>query len=479
MTLKQLLMVLKARRATIIGTFLVMVAAAIAITLVLPKQYLSSATVLVDLKTNDPLNGASGMTEQMMTAYMGTQMDIITGQKVAMRVVKTLKLADEQKYQEQFSEALGGKGSFDLYWAEKLQKNLDVKPSRESNIINIAYESNDPVFSARAANAFAKAYVDTSLELRVEPARDYTQWFDEKTKGLREKLEQAQAKVTDYQRRTGITSIDEKLDVENTRLIELSSQLSSIQAASSDTMSRQTQAMNGNQDTLQEVLNNPVISGLKSELVRKEATLQDLSQQLGKNHPQYERAVAEINELRAKLENETRRVANSISTSARVNVQREGDVRSSLAAQKERVLKLKQQREELAVLQREVENAERAYESVNQRLTQSTLESQTNRTNILQIGQALPPNKHSKPSLTLNTIAAAVLGTLLGLLLAWIQELRDRRIRSSDDLEILLGMEPLASIPALDKNDKALPNNPLLKHPLSIGQGNRPMLANS
>ncbi|MFX7567078.1 hypothetical protein ABTJ77_19100, partial [Acinetobacter baumannii] len=89
---------------------------------------------------------------------------------------------------------------------------------------------------------------------------------------------------------------------------------------------------------------------LKSELVRKEATLQDLSQQLGKNHPQYERAVAEINELRAKLENETRRVANSISTSARVNVQREGDVRSSLAAQKERVLKLKQQREELAVL---------------------------------------------------------------------------------------------------------------------------------
>ena len=145
MTLKQLLMVLKARRATIIGTFLVMVAAAIAITLVLPKQYLSSATVLVDLKTNDPLNGASGMTEQMMTAYMGTQMDIITGQKVAMRVVKTLKLADEQKYQEQFSEALGGKGSFDLYWAEKLQKNLDVKPSRESNIINITYESNDQI----------------------------------------------------------------------------------------------------------------------------------------------------------------------------------------------------------------------------------------------------------------------------------------------------------------------------------------------
>ena len=56
---------------------------------------------------------------------------------------------------------------------ELLTKNLDVKPSRESNVIQINYRSPDPRFAAGLANAFAQAYIATTLELRVDPAKQF------------------------------------------------------------------------------------------------------------------------------------------------------------------------------------------------------------------------------------------------------------------------------------------------------------------
>jgi hypothetical protein len=66
----------------------------------------------------------------------------------------------------------------------------------------------------------------------------------------------------------GIIAADERLDVENARLAELSSQLVQIQAISSESGSRQQQAQGASGDRMQEVLNNPLIGGLKADLTR-------------------------------------------------------------------------------------------------------------------------------------------------------------------------------------------------------------------
>src|SRR5882757_3449372 len=91
--------------------------------------------------------------------------------------------------------------------------------------MNATFSSPDPRLSARIADAFAKAYIDTMLELRVEPTRQAAAWYDEQLKSLRANLEDAQAKLTNYLQREGIVSADERRDVDSTRRGALSDQV--------------------------------------------------------------------------------------------------------------------------------------------------------------------------------------------------------------------------------------------------------------
>src|SRR5205814_8796939 len=135
--------------------------------------------------------------------------------------------------------------------------------------------------AAGLANAFSQAYIATTLELRTDPARQFTSFFGAQSKDARETLERAQSKLSSFQREKGIIASDERIDVETARLNELSSQLVQLQAISSESGSRQVQAQGASGDRLQEVLGNPLIASLKADLTRNEARLQELNSKYG------------------------------------------------------------------------------------------------------------------------------------------------------------------------------------------------------
>jgi uncharacterized protein involved in exopolysaccharide biosynthesis len=156
-------------------------------------------------------------------------------------VVPKLKLSDNPCGEQEFLEGTGGRGNIEDWFADLLLDKLDVVPTRDSSVIAIRYTSQDPQFAVIIADTFAKAYIDTSLELRVAPARDTAVWFDEQIKTLRENLGGAQAALSAYQREKGFSATDERLDVESSRLSELSAQMVNAQAAASDATSRLSQ----------------------------------------------------------------------------------------------------------------------------------------------------------------------------------------------------------------------------------------------
>lgn len=374
---------------------------------------------------------------------MATQMDIITSDRVAQRVVKLLKMDESPVVREQWEEATGGRGQIHAWLGSVLQKKLDVKPSRESNVINIGYSGADPAFAAAVANAFAQAYVDTNIELRVEPAKQYANWFDIQIKVQRERLEAAQKELSDYQQRTGIIATDERLDYETQKFNELSGQLTQAEAEGTDASSKQK---SGSADTLQEVIQNPLINQLKADVARMESRLKELAGNLGQNHPQYQRAEAELNELKARLRAETAKVASGVGTAGRVSDAKEAGIKLAIEAQKKKVLELKKQRDEISVMMREVDTAQRAFDAVGQRMTQSKLESQSIQTNISVLTPAAEPLAHSKPKVLLNVLVSIFLGTLLGVGAALMLELAQRRVRSADDLAEALGLPVLGRL---------------------------------
>jgi chain length determinant protein EpsF len=444
MTFQQFLLIIRARRRIILIIFFSVVALAVAASLLLPKRYTAETTVLVDFKSPDPIYGQL-FQAQILPSYMATQMDVITSDRVAQRVVRMLGLDKNQQAIAQWKDDGNGDGTIYSYYAALFQKKLDVIPSKESSVITIDFTGPDPNFAALVANAFAKAYIDTSLELKVDPAKEYAAWFSDRTTQYRDKLQAAQSKLSAFQRDNGIVATDDRLDDENARLQELSTQLALAQAQHADSSSRQRQA-SGNMETSPDVLASPVIQSLQSDIVRQEAKLTELGGQLGVNHPQYQRAQTELDTLKSKLDAEMRRMAGSVDASKAVSLHREADIRAALDAQKKKVLALKAQHDQLMVLQKDVENAQRAYDLVGDRLSQTSLESQTRQTEVVVLTPAEPPVKHSFPKLILNTILAVFLGGLLGVGTALVQELKSRRIRSEDDLRQVLGVQVLTVI---------------------------------
>lgn len=450
MTVTQLISILRARMWVIIVLAGLVVGSALVVSLLMPPKYTAQASVIVDIKSTDPVGGGF-MPTQMAPGYMATQVDVIRSDRVAQRVVETTRMHERPAVQDQWMEATGGEGPIEVWLARALKGQLEVIPSRDSSVINIAYTGRDPEFAATMANAFAQAYIATTLELKVEPAREYAVWFDERTRALREDLEQAQRRLSDYEQEHGIVATEGRLDLETGRLVELSTQLVTVQAQQADSRSRQSQAGAG--ESLPEVMQSPLISNLKGELAKKEAERQQLSGRVGPNHPEMERVNAEIGAMRERLAVEIQRIARSLDTTTLISSANEAEIAAAVKEQHARVLELKSHRDQIAVLQRDVEGAQRTYDLLTQRLAHTNLESQSQQTNVSVLTPATAPLYAAGPRTLVILALAAVVGGLFGVGAALLLEFRDPRLRGPAELAALSGAPLLGVIPGSDRSN--------------------------
>lgn len=462
MNFSQFLRILQARKKIVLWTFFIVVGTTVGISLLLPKSYTATTSLVVNYKGVDPLTGMA-IQAQLMPGYMATQVDIISSHAVAIKVVQNLGLANNEVIKKQFEdERESSQIKIEDWLADLLIKKLDVKPSRESSMINISYSGADPQFAAAIANAFADAYQDASLHLKVEPSRKAADYLLTQAQTFRDKLEAAQAKLSKYQQENGLTSVMENLDVENAKLNQLAAQLIAAQSQALDSAARQQNA-NAAGDASPDVAASPVVQNLKISLAQATSKLAEAGNRLGQNHPQYMSAQAEVDKLRAQLDSEISRMRASVGGNAKIHQQNQSQLKAELAAQKQKVLDLNRSRDQLTVLMRDVESAQQAFNTVNQRLNQTTLEGKADESDISVLNSAIPPAKHSSPRVLLNTILAMFLGGLMGVGLALVAEMQDRKIRSAEDVLDMLDLPVLSVIEDSQVSLKKLKSMPLLQ----------------
>lgn len=439
------LIVLRYRWKAALVVFLSTLAAGAMITHYLPKRYIAETAVIVDIRSPDPIAALLSPTGAH-PGTMATQVDIIKSDRVARKVVRILRLNENPTVRQMWINATGGRGRLEDWITDLLQRGLKVTPSRDSNVLTISYQGADPAFAAAVANAYAEAYIEASVELKVEPARQYAQWFGDQAKVLRENLEKAQSRLSEFQQKKGIVVTEEAMDYELARLNDLSARLIAVQQEMRDARSKQ-RTENASAATLPEVMTNTVIQNLRMQIAQLEAKLSEAATNLGTNHPQYLRMESELKELRNRLVVETSHVASSYTTSTAVGRNREAELRAAIEAQRKKVLDMKTERDQLAVLVRDVETAKRAYEAVTNRFNQTSLESQANRTNVSVLTPAVEPLEPSFPKpLRTMLLLAALAGLALSAAAVAGLEMLDRRVRSAQDLADMLQLPVLAVI---------------------------------
>lgn len=436
----QILRILRAHYLVALIVFVLTIVIGVTVSLLMPKRYMTTTTLVFDVKSPDPV---LGQLLPLGPGFVATQSEIIKSDRVAQRVVRVLKLDEQPGLKRQWEAATEGKGNLAVWIAELLQRGLQVTPaSGGSTIINLSYYAADPAFAALVANAFAQVYIDTNIELRVDPARQASRWFGEQGKAGRESLESAQTKLSEFQQQKGIVVRDEQVDTEMAKLRDLSAQLTLLQNETQESFSKQRSGSN----SLPEVMQSSVVQTLRADIARQEAKLQETAANLGKAHPQYLRMEAEIAALRNQLETESRTVARSFGAAGNVGKAREASLQAAIAAQKKKILQLRTERDQLAVLQRDVDAAQSAYDGVTRRYNQTNLESQLTQTNVSVLNPAVEPTEPASPNFKKNMAVTLMLGLLLGGGAAFLLELLDRRVRSADDLTEMLQLPVLAVI---------------------------------
>jgi succinoglycan biosynthesis transport protein ExoP len=446
MSITQFILILRSRWRAALCTFGGVLLLAIAFSLLSTKQYTAVASVVIDMK-RDPV-APVGMTDQLLTNYVTTESDIIASERVAVRAVKDLHLEQLPELQNAWRSKTEGQGDIALWIADfLLEKRVVVGPgkTKNGNIIYISAKWPEPHMAAAIANAFAQAAIETNIELKIQPAKQFASWFNEHSVALRSLLQARQKRLSDFENESGITATDEKLDMENARLAELSTQLVQMQSLRQDSQSRQRQG-SGDKESLPEVLQSTVIASLKSALADAEARQSDIAGRLGKNHPDYQAAAAAVSNLHDRIRQESEKIAAALGSNTQINVRKESDVRLALEQQKKRVLELKHRHDEAAVLQSDVDTAQRDLDAVTQRFEQSSLESQEQQTNMVKLTAATDPFKPSSPKLALNLLAGLFLGGVLGVGVALAAERRDPRLRDQGALSDLLGVPTLVKI---------------------------------
>jgi chain length determinant protein EpsF len=429
MNLRQILLILRLRWWVVVGTLLTAVALALGISLLLPKQYTAETSLLLDIKT-DPL--VATLAPNFATpSYIATQTEIIQSERVATLVVKMLGLTQNAKAVQQWREDTEGRLPIETYYGALLQKGLKVEPGRGSSLLTISFTGSDPKFAAAGANTFARAYLDTGVELTSDPAREYAKFFDERIKQLRTELEASQERLSAFQQRRGIVVTNERMDQETTRLTSLETALAVALTEQADASSRQVGS--GGEGSA-DVQSSAAVQSLKGELARAQTQLTEISARFGGSHPQRIEAEARVSELRAQLASEMRRVGGGTASVGRIATQKVAELKGMVENQKKAVLQLRSQRDEASVLLRDVDTAQRAYDAVAQRRTQLANEAQAQQLPARVLSPAIEPLNPSKPNLVKNSLVGLILGLLGGVGLAFLLEVIDRRVRSAEDL---------------------------------------------
>lgn len=411
-----------------------------------PRQFVAEARLVLDVRPDLVLGNLGS------AASMITQLEILKTEKVGLRAVHLMGLHEDPAHQEEWRRTAKDPIPLDRWLASILLRGLTAEAVRGSNIISVTYAANDPAFAIRAVNAITKAASEVALELNVEPARESAAWFDAQAKnGLRVNLENAQARLARFQQENGIVFADDKMTAEQARLLGLESQLAAALTEHAAALARERVARAGDQAESQR---SALAVSLSAQISAAEARLAEVSGELGPQHPRLRQLEVQIGDLKAQLARENARTATVVSNDARAIGQKVAELRGQIEQQKRQVLAMRSQRDEMSVLQRDVEAAQRIYDGASNRASQLALEGQSKQAGVRVLNLASEAPDTSGRKLYIRLAASLAGALLLGVGTAVALEMFRRRVRHAEDLEHL-GVAPLLGV--LDASPKPRP----------------------
>lgn len=429
LSLNQILAILRAHRWRIVVIGLLVSSMSVTASMLLPRNYEATTTLMIGFEINDPL-GPERFPTGLLDGYVATQIELIQSPTVLLPVVDRLGLTEDEFLTQGFDRK-GGEPLRD-WVATQLAKDLSVARGRSgSQLIYVTYTGRDAQQTARIANSISEVYLELHQTRMAGPASLHAERYSDQLKDLKAKVIETQQEVDAFRKRTGIIQPDGNIDVEMGRLQTMEQRLLEAQQARRAAEVRaQEQTSSGGI-----VMGSVLIQRLKSELSRLSAQHAVLKTSLGRGHPDMQALNAQILTTRSELDSAVQTYAANATTELNSARALEAKLAKAVSEQRARIVDIRSLRDEASRHQLELDSASSVYRQALDGYDRVIYSAEGRYSNIDRISPATPPHRPSSPNLIKFLLLSILLGIVAGIGIPTILELLRRRVRCRDDLE--------------------------------------------
>lgn len=478
-SLNDLFALLWRRKGLIVGTVALTTLAAAVLVMRLTPLYTAEARVMIAPRTANVVdieNVLEGLAQDPTTVR--TELEVLRSRSLAEKVVGALGLIDNAEFNphlrppslrsplqwlESFagtSTALGDPERRMLAdTVDAVLGALTVSVVEISRVIAVGATSEDPELAAAIANTLAETYLNEQIREKSDATGQAADWLDERVATIRNQVEEANRAVEDFRARQGLTQASDTTLVEQ-QISEVNTQLiaARAQTVEADARLRQVRALmetpEGVYDS-SDVQGSPLIQNLRLEETRLAGEVAQMTSEYGPRHPKMINVQAELEHIRGKIALEVDRIVRSLENSLEVAQTRERSLDEGLENLKAEASRLTDAQARLRVLEREAQANQSLFDVFLARWKETGQQSDLQRADGRIISRAVVPDTPSWPNRPATMAVAGVFSVLLAFLLVYLAEqLFDRGFQSVGQVEEMLGLGVLGTIPRLKEEEE-------------------------
>ena len=339
---------------------------------------------------------------------------------------------------------------------DNVLRRLSVTPKGRSRVVAITFDSSDPALAAAVANEFANTYIADQLRQKRDATANAHRWLDDRVAEMREQVITADQAVASYRRRTGITpSRTGTLLTEQVSTLGEQQVQARIAQANADARLQSLQSGNGARlDSLPEVQASATIQALRAQQSTLAAQVDELSHSLGDNNPRMIAARAALGAVDGRIRAETARVAASLADESRTAKARAASLSANLTQLRQDVAASTEDQVELNALQHEAEANRALYDRLLARARETRVEGGLQQPDALVVSLAEAPEAPSFPNPAVILPVFFLASCIATALLVFLLEMRDTGFRSLEQVEQLLGVTGVGTMPKLGRGDR-------------------------
>ena len=454
------LLILRERIWYIVVVFLVIFSSSLVYTLSDTKIYQSAATVQILRREATPMQGIQQVTDNDIRSAedLNTQIKVIESVTIIKRVADRIKGDDLRAFLAPYD-----KSDTDLtFVAETIAKNRKVIPQRLTLVVTVAYQHPDRFVAAKVANLFVEEYLNHNQRLR---SSDLTKAVDDlqvTVDDQRKKVDQLAQKLQGYKEKNKTVSLDQRKDIvsESLKVANLDAQKAGVLLQAIEARLNQIKeyrAKGADLTGLAFISSPKVIEELVQQLASRTIEVAKLRERYRDKHPDMIAANRSYDQTKLELERAINSICDQVESEYRAGLTNLQARQQELEKNKAESLELDRAGVEYSQIEREYLTQNQILQGIVARSREATMTSGFATQNARIVDQAAPSpeNKPLSPNVPLNLGLGVVGGLGLGLAFAFFVAFIDDRVKSSYDIEGVVGLPLIGIIPQIKRMEAA------------------------